>query len=211
MSNEISRRKMITATAAQLALPATARSYSRILGANDRIQIGQIGSGHRSDGHRNMLKLSSRNDPNFDYRSVCDLWTVNRERGADHARELFGTRPKTYKYSEELLADRELDAVMIATGDHQHARVLAEVVLAGKHCYCEKPMANTLEDAKLARDTVQKSGQVVQMGSQWLSDPYQQPGSRNGSDGEDWQGSFDRSVMELQRPPLARAERAQCR
>ena len=54
-------------------ITATARSYSRILGANDQIQIGQIDSGHRSDGHRNMLKLSSRNDPNFDYRSVCDI------------------------------------------------------------------------------------------------------------------------------------------
>ena len=83
-------------------------------------------------------------------------------------------RPKTYKYSEELLADKELDAVMIGTGDHQHARILAEVVRAGKDCYCEKPMANTLEDAKLARDTVKASKQVVQMGSQWLSDPYQQ-------------------------------------
>ncbi|MEK7751615.1 MAG: Gfo/Idh/MocA family oxidoreductase, partial [Acidobacteriota bacterium] len=88
--------------------------------------------------------------------------------------ELFGRRPKTYKYSEEMLADRELDAVMIGTGDHQHARILAEVVRAGKDCYCEKPMANTLEDAKLARDTVLAGKQVVQMGSQWLSDPYQQ-------------------------------------
>ena len=73
-----------------------------------------------------------------------------------------------------MLADRDLDAVMIATGDHQHARILAEVVRAGKDCYCEKPMANTLEDAKLARDAVKASKQVVQMGSQWLSDPYQQ-------------------------------------
>ena len=73
-----------------------------------------------------------------------------------------------------MLADRDLDAVMIGTGDHQHARLLAEVVGAGKDCYCEKPMANTLEDAKLARDTVKASRQVVQMGSQWLSDPYQQ-------------------------------------
>src|ERR671937_1402157 len=63
---------------------------------------------------------------------------------------------------------------MIATGDHQHARILAEVVRAGKDCYCEKPMANTLADAKLARDTVLASKQVVQMGSQWLSCPYQQ-------------------------------------
>jgi predicted dehydrogenase len=62
---------------------------------------------------------------------------------------------------------------MIATGDHQHARILAEVVRAGKDCYCEKPMANTLQDAKLARDTVVAGKQVVQMRSQWLSDPYQ--------------------------------------
>jgi len=72
-----------------------------------------------------------------------------------------------------MLADRDLDAVMIGTGDHQHARLLAEVVQAGKDCYCEKPMANTLDDAKLARDTVIASKQVVQMGSQWLSCPYQ--------------------------------------
>lgn len=151
----------------------TARSYSRIAGANDRIQIGQIGCGHRAVGHRRMLKLSAKNDPNFDLRSVCDIWSVNREKAADHAQKLFDARPKTYKYSEEMLADPELDAVMIGTGDHQHARILAEVVRAGKDCYCEKPMANTLEDAKLARDAVKASKQVVQMGSQWLSDPYQ--------------------------------------
>ena len=87
---------------------------------------------------------------------------------------LFGARPKIYQYSEEMLADRDLDAVIVSTGDHQHARILAEVVKAGKDCYCEKPMANTLEDAKLARDTVKASGRIVQMGSQWLSDPYQQ-------------------------------------
>jgi len=120
-----------------------------------------------------MLKLSAQTDANFDLRGVCDLWSVNRERAAADAQKLFGTRPKTYKYSEELLADSQLDAVMIATGDFQHARILAEVVRAGKDCYCEKPMANTLEDAKLARDTVVKSDRVVQMGSQWLSDPYQ--------------------------------------
>ena len=166
-SNPISRRTVVK-------LAITASSYNRILGANDRIQVGQIGCGHRASGHRHMLKLSSQTDPNFDLRGVCDLWSVNRERAADNAQELFGKRPKTYKYSEELLADRDLDAVMIGTGDHQHARLLAEVVRAGKDCYCEKPMANTLDDAKLARDTVRAGKQIVQMGSQWLSDPYQQ-------------------------------------
>ena len=166
----VSRRDFLAAGTALL----TARSYSRIIGANDRIQIGQIGCGHRSEGHRQMLKLSAETDRNFEVRSVCDLWSVNRNRAADDAQRLFGKRPKTFQYSEEMLADPDLDAVMIATGDHQHARVLAEVVRAGKDCYCEKPMANTLEDAKLARDAVRASSQVVQMGSQWLSCPYQQ-------------------------------------
>ncbi|MBI3680733.1 MAG: Gfo/Idh/MocA family oxidoreductase, partial [Acidobacteria bacterium] len=169
-----SRRAFLTRAAGAAAIPMTARSYSRIVGANDRIQIGQIGCGHRAFGHRHMLKLSSKTDPNFDLRSVCDLWSVNLERAAEDARRVFGARPKTFKYYEEMLADPELDAVMIATGDHHHARILAGVVRAGKDCYCEKPMANTLEDAKLARDTVKASKQVVQMGSQWLSDPYQQ-------------------------------------
>ena len=173
MADSISRRKLMR-TAAQTAAAMSALSYSRVLGANDRIQIGQIGCGHRAVGHRRMMKMSAQADPNFDFRSVCDLWSVNRDRAADHVKELFGARPKTFQYSEELLADRELDAVMVGTGDHQHARILAEVVKAGKDCYCEKPMANTLEDAKLARDAVKASKQVVQMGSQWLSDPYQQ-------------------------------------
>ena len=169
MNEQLSRRTLALAAA----LPFTARSYGRIPGANDRIQIAQIGCGHRAHGHRQMLKLSAATDPKFDLRSVCDLWSVNRERAARHAASLFGQPPKTFQYSEELLASQDLDAVMIGTGDHQHARLLAEVVQAGKDCYCEKPMANTLEDAKLARDAVVKSGRVVQMGSQWLSDPYQ--------------------------------------
>ena len=142
----VSRREFLATSTMLL----SARSYSRILGANDRIQIGLIGCGHRSAGHRQMLELSAATDPNFDIRSVCDLWSVNRDRAAADVQRRFGHRPKTYQYSEEMLADQELDAVMIATGDHQHARILAEVVRAGKDCYCEKPMANTVDDARLA-------------------------------------------------------------
>src|SRR5204862_4012856 len=119
----VSRREFLATSALSL----TARSYARILGANDRIQIGQIGCGHRAAGHRQMLRMSAASDPNFDLRSVCDLWSLNRERAADDAKRLFGQRPKTYQYSEEMLADAGLDAVMIGTGDHQHARILAAV------------------------------------------------------------------------------------
>src|SRR5277367_5495338 len=148
----ISRRTLIGTAAGSLLTAAS--SYARIVGANDRIQIGLLGCGHRSSGHRKMLKLSAQTDSNFEVRSVCDLWSVNREKAAADIQQLFGKKPKMFQYSEEMLADKDLDAVMIGTGDHQHARILAEVVRAGKDCYCEKPMANTLEDAKLARSTV---------------------------------------------------------
>ena len=98
---------------------------------------------------------------------------TNKEKAAANCKKLFGTDVKQFKYSEEMLKMPELDAVMIGTGDFQHAKLLAEVVRAGKDCYCEKPMAIDVEDAKLARDAVLASKQVVQMGSQWVSDPIQ--------------------------------------
>ena len=122
MPEKLSRCTFFEAAAGSGVLPLTARAYSRIRGANDWIQIGQIGCGHMGRDHRQMLKLSAQTDPKFDLRGVCDLWSVNRERAAVDAQRLFGTRPKAYKYSEELLADPQLDAVMIATGDFQHAR-----------------------------------------------------------------------------------------
>src|SRR5579863_605240 len=117
----ISRRTLIGAAAGSL---MTASSYARVIGANDRIQVGMLGCGHRSSGHRKMLKLSSQTDSNFDVRSVCDLWSVNREKAAADLQSLFGNRPKMFQHSEDMLADPELDAVMIGTGDHQHARIL---------------------------------------------------------------------------------------
>ncbi|MFC2075541.1 Gfo/Idh/MocA family protein [candidate division KSB1 bacterium] len=174
---KINRRSFIGGSAAAaggLLLASSAKSYARIVGANDRIQIGQIGCSDRSRGLRRMLKMSMETDPNIELRSLCDIWSVNLNKAADDAERVFGNRPKTYKHSEEMLADKDLDAVMIATGDHQHAQMLAKVVRAGKDAYCEKPMANTMADAKLARDAVVETGAVLQMGSQWLSDPYQQ-------------------------------------
>jgi len=150
----------------------TAASYSRIAGANDRINIGFIGCGARGLGHRRMVEMSIR-DKNLGVVAVCDIWSVNREKAAADCKKRFGVNVKQFKYSEQMLEMPELDAVMIATADHQHGRILAEVVAAGKDCYVEKPMALDVEEAKLAREAVLKSGRVVQNGVQWLSDPYQ--------------------------------------
>jgi predicted dehydrogenase len=74
---------------------------------------------------------------------------------------------------EELLALKDVDAVLVSTADFQHATHLKQVVEAGKDCYCEKPMANDLAEAKAARDAVAKSNRIVQIGTQHRSEPYQ--------------------------------------
>jgi GFO/IDH/MocA oxidoreductase family protein len=71
-----------------------------------------------------------------------------------------------------MLARNDIDGVMIATGDFQHAKLCTAVVRAGKDCYVEKPFANVLAEAKEARDTVKASKQIVQMGTQHRSQPY---------------------------------------
>ncbi len=169
MSANLSRRSFLGAASASA---LSAASYSRVIGSNDRISIGLIGCGGRSRGHRRMAKASAQ-DMNCEITAVCDLWSFNRELAASDVEQKFSKKPRAFKYSEDLLALKDVDAIMIATGDFQHAKILVDVVRAGKDCYCEKPMANVFEEAKLARETVLGSKQIVQMGSQWVSDPYQ--------------------------------------
>jgi hypothetical protein len=149
-----------------------ARSYARVLGANDRIRLAQLGCGDRSEGHVHMVQLAAKKTP-VETIAVCDLWSVARERRAAQVKDAFNLTPQLYKYSEEMLARKDIDGVMIATGDFQHAILCAEVVRAGKDCYVEKPFANVLSEAKETRDVVRASGQMVQVGSQHRSEPYQ--------------------------------------
>jgi predicted dehydrogenase len=175
MKEKIGRRqwmgKALVGAAAVSSMNAS--SYGRILGANDRINLGFLGCGARGNGHRHMVEMSWK-EKNLGVLAVCDIWSHNREKAAMDCKKRFGTDVMMFKYSEEMLKLPELDAVMIATGDHQHGRLLAEVVSAGKDCYVEKPMALDVEEAKLARRAVLNSKQIVQNGVQWLSDPVQQ-------------------------------------
>src|SRR5215469_13352876 len=160
------------ATGGVIGAGLTARSYGRVLGANDRIHIAQLGCGGRSEGHVHMVQMASKQVP-VETIAVCDIWKLAMERRAAPVKKAFNLAPKCYKYSEEMLANKDIDGVMIATGDFQHAKLCAEVVQAGKDCYVEKPFANVLSEAKNTRDIVKSSKQVVQMGSQHRSEPYQ--------------------------------------
>src|SRR5580658_2392276 len=105
---------------AMLAAGMTARSYARLFGANDRIRLAQLGCGDRSQGHVHMVQRAARQMP-VETVAVCDLWSRAGERRAAQVKRVFNLDPKTYKYSEEMLAQKDIDGVMIATGDFQHA------------------------------------------------------------------------------------------
>jgi predicted dehydrogenase len=170
----VNRRVFLTGAGAAIgasALSRTAASYSRILGANDRISLGHIGVGRRGTGLAGIAaQLKNRN---VEMTAVCDLWKVNREAAAARAEAAYGRAPRAFQYMEDLLALKDVDAVLVSTADFQHATHLKTVVEAGKDAYCEKPMANDLAEAKAARDAVLHSDRIVQVGTQHRSEPYQ--------------------------------------
>ena len=174
--SNIARRTFLTQTAAAVAgagiLTSSAFSYSRIKGANDRILLGHIGIGGR--GRELAWIVSKLKDKhNVEMAAVCDLWKVNREKAAARAESVYGRAPRAFQNMDELLAQKDIDGVLVSTADFQHAPMLRMVAEAGKDAYCEKPMANDLGEAKAARDAVLARDIVVQIGSQHRSEPYQ--------------------------------------
>lgn len=172
---KVDRRTFLSTAAgvvAGSAFASTAASYGRILGANDRISLAHIGIGNRGSGLHTMIsKLKASH--NVETTAVCDLWTRNRERAAANTEKYYGRAPRAFKYFEEVLALKDVDAVVIATPEHSHAAILKAAADAGKDAYSEKPMGNVLAEVKAARDAVKKRNLVVQIGTQHRSEPYQ--------------------------------------
>ena len=135
-----------------------AAALRRVPGANDRIGVGVIGAG----GRGRYLIATFKEDPNAELRAVCDVYEPNLQKGVAAA----GARAKSYDDYQRLLADQEIDAVVIATPDHWHARMILDAVAAGKDVYVEKPMAHTVEEGFRVVEAVQRSGRIVQVGTQ---------------------------------------------
>jgi predicted dehydrogenase len=151
---------------------ATAISYARIAGANERIHLGHVGVGNRGRELAGVV-AGLKSSHNVEMVAVCDLWRVNRERAAKTATDAYGRPPLSFQHLDDLLAAKDVDAVIISTADFQHAPHLRLAAEAGKDAYCEKPMANDLNDAKAARDAVLSRKLIVQIGTQHRSEPYQ--------------------------------------
>ncbi|MEA1996897.1 MAG: Gfo/Idh/MocA family oxidoreductase [Gemmatimonadota bacterium] len=170
---ELDRRRFLAATAGGLAgavLAVPASSVARVKGANDRISIGIIGCGNRAasllDSMAGFMK-----EENIEFTALCDVWKKNLDKTAGRIRELSGGRaPRTYTRYQELLALKDIDAVMITTPDHGHSPILIEACDAGKDAFCEKPMSMKMAQARAAVDAVRRNGRIVQIGTQRRSD-----------------------------------------
>jgi predicted dehydrogenase len=180
-SAALARRRFLktsTAVAAGTALAAprflTAAERTRSIGANDRIRIAQIGCGSRGIGahmegiHKHVAST------NFEIVALADPWRQQREKANAKVKEWFGREAKAFVSYRDLLALKDVDAVMIASPDHLHTTHLEATAKAGKHIYVEKPLATELAPLLRAYDAAkaaQKNGSIIQVGTQLRSLP----------------------------------------
>lgn len=164
-----SRRDFLRWTGAGLAGAAfgtKASSYASIIGANDRVRVGVVGF---SDRFREALLPAFQahaKELNFELVAVSDIWKQRREEGVVHVQHVTGRPIAAARNNEELYDRKDVDAVMIATADFQHAQHGVQAVTAGRDAYIEKPLADTMADARAIRDAVRSSGKIVQIGTQ---------------------------------------------
>lgn len=144
----------------------SAKSYARIMGANDRVQVGVVGF---SDRFRSSLLpsfLNHHKELNFDLIAVSDLWKMRREEGQAYLKQKLQHDIQACVNNDALYGIKGLDAVIISTADFQHALHTKEAVEAGCDTYTEKPFAETMDDAIATLKAVKAANKIVQIGSQ---------------------------------------------
>ncbi|WP_316748348.1 Gfo/Idh/MocA family oxidoreductase [Pedobacter gandavensis] len=162
----------------------TAKSYGNIIGANDRVRVGVVGFSDRFAGSLLPSFLNHHKELNFDIVAVSDLWNYRRGLGQDLLQSKLGHDITACRNNEELYNLKDIDAVIVSTADFQHAVHTIEAIKAKCDVYCEKPFAETMEDARAALKAVKASQQIVQIGSQRRSGANYKAASRFIQDGK---------------------------
>jgi predicted dehydrogenase len=172
-STDTTRRDFVKLSAAALAVAATqsARSYAKIVGANDRVRVGIVGGGDRMLSGDVPAFAVNQKDMNFELVAVSDIWKLARERAVAAVEKAAGSKIDMVPNNEALYARNDIDAVLIATADFQHARHGIEAVKAGRDAYVEKPTAHRMDDARDFLKTVESSSQIIAVGTQRRSTP----------------------------------------
>jgi len=137
-------------------------SFSRVLGANERLNVAFIGTGGMGTAHASNL-TSRISEEKVSITHVCDVY----QRRLQQAASITGGIP-TMEY-KEILDSNDVDAVVISTPDHWHTKIAIEAMESGKDVFCEKPLSHTIEQALQCRDAVHRTGRTFQVGTQWTS------------------------------------------
>lgn len=148
------------------AFVTTAASAARVLGANERVRLGVIGTGGRGRHLIRMAKLAG----GCEIAAVCDAWDVRAQEGAaEVAKQFDGAKAAQYGDYRKLLERKDLDGVIIATLDHWHSRQTVDALRAGKDVFVEKPMTSLPEQGHDIVRAVRETGKLVQVGVQQRS------------------------------------------
>jgi predicted dehydrogenase len=140
---------------------ATAASAARVMGANERVRLGIIGTGGRGRHLMRMATLAG----GVEWVAVCDAWDLRRAQGKDVA----GVAVEQYADYRKLLDRNDIDAVIVATLDHWHSRMTVDACRAGKDVFVEKPMTSLPEQGGEVVRAVKETKRVVQVGVQQRS------------------------------------------
>jgi len=155
MPTDIRRRDLLRGASA-----ATALSYSRILGANDKVQLGVVGCGER--GRHDMSQFQE--SPKVDVTAVCDIYGEQIDKARQKA-------PHAHNFTDhrKLLEMKEVDAVLIATPDHWHAAVAIDSLNSGRDVYVEKPLTLKIEEGPPIVKAARVNERICQVGMQQRS------------------------------------------
>ena len=148
---------------------------ARVLGANDRIRLGVLGTGERGDY---VMTVFAAN-PNVEVVAICDVYEPHRLKAQHDSK----AQPQLDTDYREVLDRKDVDAVLIASPDHWHKQMLIDAVKAGKDAYCEKPIMHSIPQGVEIVKAVKESGRVVQCGMQQRSWPHWRLGKQMVDDG----------------------------
>lgn len=144
----------------------SAKSYAKIIGANERIGVAILGLGRRLGAYYEPIGLKSSN---VELVYLCDVMKKQRESGAQKFSKHISYAPKLENDFRKVFADKQVDAIFNATPDHWHAPGTWMAVQAGKHVYVEKPCSQNPREGEILAICQKKYGKVIQMGNQQRS------------------------------------------
>jgi predicted dehydrogenase len=128
----------------------------------DQVNMGVIGAGSRGT----FVMTVFQKDPALRVGAICDVYEPNLERGISTASKVAGNHPRLYRNYKELLADKDIQAVLIATPEHWHTQMVLDALAAGKDVYVEKPLCQTPEEGARLVAAEKKSKNIIQVGMQ---------------------------------------------